>query len=189
MVLAYVQLFPSTTVGSAVALTHGSCTSPRFYVRHCPILLRAKRPLTSHRTWTAVPRFASGGVRMSSSTEPNKQQPTAKDLAKLYGGSYLGTSVGMSVVSFSVLYFLVYIGVDVRSLTNAFGNWLATTPLGRPAALDNISDAAGAAAIAYVAHKVTSPLRFPLTIAATPFVARFFSKQPEDASEGEEDSS
>lgn len=115
---------------------------------------------------------------MSANTGPSpKDQPSAQDLAKLYGGSYLGTSIGMSIVSFSVLYALVYIGVDVRSLTNAFGNWLATTPLGRPSALDNVSDAASAAAIAYVAHKVTSPLRFPLTIAATPLVARIFSEK------------
>lgn len=112
-----------------------------------------------------------------SSSKNDQQQPSAQDLAKLYGGSYLGTSIGMSIVSFSVLYALVYIGVDVRSLTNGFGNWLATTPLGRPAALDNVSDAASAAAIAYVAHKVTSPLRFPLTIAATPLVARIFSEK------------
>lgn len=81
----------------------------------------------------------------------------------------------MSIVSYAALYALVYAGVDVRSLTNAFADWLSSTPLGRPAALDNVPDAASAAAIAYVAHKVTSPLRFPLTIAATPFVARIFS--------------
>lgn len=108
-------------------------------------------------------------------TEPGKQ-PDAKQLAQLYGGSYLGTSIAMSIVSYAVLYALVYVGVDVRSFTNTVGTWLAATPLGRPAALDSVSDAASAAAIAYVAHKVTSPLRFPLTVAATPFVARFFSK-------------
>lgn len=81
----------------------------------------------------------------------------------------------MSLVSYAVLYALVYAGVDVRALTNAFGDFLAATPLGRPAVLNNVSDAAGAAAIAYVAHKVTSPLRFPLTLAATPFVAKVFS--------------
>lgn len=107
-------------------------------------------------------------------TEPPKKQ-TRKELARLYGGSYLGTSIGLSIISYALMYGLVYVGVDVRGITNAFGNWLATTPFGRPEALDNISDAASAAAIAYVAHKVTSPLRFPLTIAATPFVARLVS--------------
>lgn len=118
-------------------------------------------------------------VRTTPTMEANKSndKPTAQDLAKLYGGSYLGTSIGLSIISYAVLYALVYVGVDVRGITNAFGNWLATTPLGRPSALDNVSDAAGAAAIAYVAHKVASPLRFPLTIAATPFVARIFSKK------------
>lgn len=129
--------------------------------------------LLSHtmRTSTTV----SSATKPPPSPKKDQQQPTAQDLAKLYGGSYLGTSIAMSIVSFAVLYALVYIGVDVRSLTNGFGDWLGTTPLGRPAALDNVSDAASAAAIAYVAHKVTSPLRFPLTIAATPLVARIFS--------------
>lgn len=123
-------------------------------------------------------RMAADSSGPSNSTNDNTQQQTsAQELAKLYGGSYLGTSIGMSIVSFGVLYALVYVGVDVRSLTNAFGNWLATTPLGRPSALDNVSDAAGAAAIAYVAHKVTSPLRFPLTIAATPLVAGMFKEK------------
>lgn len=116
--------------------------------------------------------------RMDTEKPDLSDKPTAQEVAKLYGGSYLGTSIAMSIVSYAVLYALVYIGVDVRGITNAFGNWLATTPLGRPSALDNVSDAASAAAIAYVAHKVASPLRFPLTIAATPFVARIFSKKP-----------
>lgn len=132
-------------------------------------------------------RRARFNVRMTA-TEPNNSnspKPTAKQLAQIYGGSYLGTSIGLSVISFGAFYVLVYVGVDVRAITNAFGDWLATTPLGRPAALDNISDAASAAAIAYVAHKVTSPLRFPLTIAATPLVARFFSKSAADSNRSE----
>lgn len=116
--------------------------------------------------------------RMDTEEPKSGNKPTPQELAKLYGGSYLGTSIALSIVSYGVFYALVYVGVDVRGITNAFGNWLATTPLGRPSALDNVSDAASAAAIAYVAHKVASPLRFPLTIAATPFVARIFSKKP-----------
>lgn len=102
---------------------------------------------------------------------------TAKELAQLYGGSYLGTSIGLSIVSYIVLYFMVAAGVDVRSLINAFGDWLATTPIGRPSALDSISDTASTATLAYIAHKATSPLRFPLTVAATPVVAKAFSKK------------
>lgn len=109
-------------------------------------------------------------------TEPPKE-PTAKELAQLYGGSYLGTSIGLSLISFGVFYLLISAGVDIRSLLNGLGNWLATTPLGRPSGLDNISDSAGAAALAYIAHKATSPLRFPVTIAATPLVAKVFLKK------------
>lgn len=112
-------------------------------------------------------------------TEPGKQ-PTAKDLAALYGGAYIATSMGLSLISFSCFYFLVYIGVDVSVLTNHVADWLASTPLRRPAILDNVSDAASVAAIAYVAHKVTSPLRFPITIAVTPFVAKVFFKKGAD---------
>lgn len=151
----------------------------RAYVSRTPT--RVAHSCGSRRAGARRARHGACSPVVMSATEPGGEQPDAKELAKLYGGSYLGTSIAMSVVSYGVLYALVYVGVDVRSLTNSFGNWLASTPLGRPSALDNVSDAASAAAIAYVAHKVTSPLRFPLTIAATPLVARIFSSKQQDA--------
>lgn len=121
-------------------------------------------------------------IRMTKTEIPEqtKTQPTRKELAKLYGGSYLGTSIGLSLISYAALYFMIEAGVDVRGLVNAFGDWLSTTPLGKPEALDSVSDTASTAALAYIAHKVTSPLRFPLTIAATPIVARALSQSPPD---------
>jgi hypothetical protein len=101
---------------------------------------------------------------------------TAKELASRYGGAYLGTSVALSIVSFAAFYALIAVGVDVRGGIVALGDWLATTPLGRPAVLDNVSDVGGTFALAYVAHKATSPLRFPPTIVATEIVARFLGK-------------
>lgn len=110
-----------------------------------------------------------------SSPNPRGKETTAKELAQLYGGSYLGTSILLSIVSYIVLYFMIAAGVDVRGLVNAFGDLLAQTPIGRPSVLDNISDTASTATLAYIAHKATSPLRFPLTVAATPVMARAFS--------------
>lgn len=107
----------------------------------------------------------------------DSQQPTAKELAKLYGGSYLGTSIGLSIISYFVLYALIAVGVDIRTVMNALGDFLGSTPFGRPSAIDNISDTASTAALAYVAHKAMSPLRFPLTVAATPIVANIFSSR------------
>lgn len=115
--------------------------------------------------------MAGGGAR------DNSQQPTAKELAKLYGGSYIGTSIALSIVSYATFYVMVSAGFDVRALVNAFGDLLATTPIGRPDILDSIPDTASTAALAYIAHKATSPLRFPVTVAATPVVAKAFSRK------------
>lgn len=75
---------------------------------------------------------------------------------------------------------MIAAGVDVRALVNAFGDLLSHTPIGRPAVLDSVSDTASTATLAYIAHKAVSPLRFPLTVAATPAVAKVFSKRGED---------
>lgn len=113
-------------------------------------------------------------------------EPNAKELAKLYGGSYLGTSIGLSLVSYVVLYAMIAAGVDMSVLVNGFGDLLAATPIGRPSVLDSIPDTASTATLAYIAHKATSPLRFPLTVAATPVIARVFSKkEPNEATGGD----
>jgi Protein of unknown function (DUF1279) len=108
-------------------------------------------------------------------TEAGGQEarPTsAKELATRYGGAYLGTSIALSLVSFGALYAMIAVGVDVRSGIVGLGDWLATTPVGRPKALDSISESTGTFALAYIAHKASSPLRFPPTLVATEFVAR-----------------
>lgn len=104
------------------------------------------------------------------------KEPTAKEYAQLYGGSYLVTSIGLSILSYATLYGLITVGIDIRTLMNGLGNWLARTPLGRPNGLDSISDNASTAVLAYIVHKALSPLRFPVTIAATPIVASLFKK-------------
>ncbi|KAJ8908315.1 hypothetical protein NDN08_005028 [Rhodosorus marinus] len=100
----------------------------------------------------------------------------ATDLMKIYGGSYLATSISTSVVSLATFYFAIEAGFDVPSMVNSFGDWLATTPLGRPAVLEQVNPSMGTFALAYIAHKATSPARFPLVVAAVPYVAKFFKK-------------
>lgn len=140
----------------------------------------AGRPLHARHCGAAQLQAAGGAPRMAATeTEPDKK-PTSKELVKLYGGTYLATSVGISMLSFGCFYLLVSAGVDVSKLTNAVADLLSKTPIGRPTILDNISDSAGTVAVAYLAHKATGPIRFPLTIAVTPFVARFFAKKGDD---------
>lgn len=155
---------------------------------------RPLRSVCSHGHYSSPVRRPSLPV-MSRSTLPTDEKPatdlgrpaTAKDFAKLYGGSYLGTSIAMGIVSYSLWYFLIQAGVDVVALVQSLGDWLATTPVGRPAVLSRIDETVGTAALAYIAHKASSPLRFPLTIAATPIVARAFSKKKKVDEEAESD--
>lgn len=119
----------------------------------------------------------AGDSESDSERESTEKRPTSgKELAARYGGAYIGTSISLSLVSFGLFYALIAVGVDVKGGIIAFGDWLAGTPLGRPKVLDNISEAGGTFALAYIAHKATSPLRFPPTLVATEFVARALKK-------------
>lgn len=141
--------------------------APALPLRAAPCALLSRRALVAPVLRRCAP------VRMAAMDKKAK----AKEFAQLYGFSYVGTSVTMSAVSFAVWYALVAAGVDVRAVISALGDWLATTPVGRPSVLADISDSVGTATLAYIAHKASSPLRFPLTIAATPVVARAFSRR------------
>ncbi|CAI5522877.1 unnamed protein product, partial [Closterium sp. Naga37s-1] len=133
----------------------------------------------------------------------------AKDLLTRYGGAYLGTSIALSLVSFSLCYLLVDHGVDVAGLLDSFGlhvdstreavgtfaiacaayNALLTpfslppSPLFSPHQfglhVDSTGEAVGTFAIAYAAHKALSPVRFPPTVALTPVVAGWLGKNKE----------
>lgn len=96
----------------------------------------------------------------------------AKDLAVTYGPAFFATSTMSSVVSMSLWYTAVRSGVDVQSLVVGLGDWLSNTPVGRPSALDQINNSVGAFALAYIAHKASSPIRFPFVVAMTPYVAK-----------------
>lgn len=121
----------------------------------------------------------SGGEGPDNSKVKRTSKEMAKELLTLYGPVYLGTSISFAAISFAFFYVLVSSGVDVRHFVEVFGDWLEKTPLGRPAVLDQLSPQIGAVALAYIAHKATSPLRFPLTVAAVPFVAKLLKKRPQ----------
>jgi Protein of unknown function (DUF1279) len=153
--------------------------------RPCTALARA--PVAAPRARPAVgaaaARLAARPARMCAQPAggaPGGRPKTAKDTLARYGGAYLGTSVALSLLSFGVLYVAIDAGVDVKPGLRAFGDFLAGTPLGRPAALDSIGETGSTMALAYIAHKVTSPLRFPPTLLLTEFVAKAVGKDTGD---------
>ncbi|CAI5535279.1 unnamed protein product [Closterium sp. Naga37s-1] len=95
----------------------------------------------------------------------------AKDLLTRYGGAYLGTSIALSLVSFSLCYLLVDQGVDVAGLLDSFGLHVDSTgeavgtsatacaarkaPFG--SACGQHRGGGGYLSIAYAAHKTLSP--------------------------------
>ncbi|GJP54564.1 hypothetical protein CLOM_g13637 [Closterium sp. NIES-68] len=111
---------------------------------------------------TAADAPATGNPKARSNAE------VAKDLLTRYGGAYLGTSICLSLVSFSLCYVLVDQGVDVAGLLDSFGLHV-----------DSTGEAVGTFAIAYAAHKALSPVRFPPTVALTPVVAGWLGKRQE----------
>jgi hypothetical protein len=94
------------------------------------------------------------------------------ELLKKYGGAYLLTSTSLALVSFGLCYALVSNGVDVAGLLSNFGIEVNTT-----------SETVGTTGLAYAIHKALSPVRFPPTVALTPWVAaKIFKKEtPETA--------
>merc|ERR550537_554353 len=87
---------------------------------------------------------------------------TAKDLLVQYGGAYLATSICLAAISYALCYVLISTGVDVAALLSRIPG----------ISVSSTSEKVGTAALAYVAHKAASPIRFPPTVALTPFVAK-----------------
>mmetsp|Transcript_333 Transcript_333/g.436 ORF Transcript_333/g.436 Transcript_333/m.436 type:complete len:214 (-) Transcript_333:346-987(-) len=92
---------------------------------------------------------------------------SAKSLLAKYGIAYLATSIPLAIVSFTICYALVDLGVDVVALLDNLG-----IPVG------DTSEKVGTFAIAYTAHKAASPIRFPPTVMLTPVVAKLIGKEP-----------
>ncbi|PRQ32520.1 hypothetical protein RchiOBHm_Chr5g0047271 [Rosa chinensis] len=89
----------------------------------------------------------------------------AKELLAKYGGAYLATSIALSIISFSLCYALISVGVDVQALLQKVG--ISGSEAG---------EKVGTFALAYAAHKAASPIRFPPTVALTPVVAGWIGK-------------
>ncbi len=104
--------------------------------------------------------FKSGGNKEGKAVQ-------AKDLLAKYGSAYLVTSISLSLVSFSLCYVLISAGVDVPALLAKVGIQASSQ-----------TETAGTVALAYAAHKAASPIRFPPTVALTPFVANAIGKKP-----------
>ncbi|PWA91931.1 hypothetical protein CTI12_AA085820 [Artemisia annua] len=103
----------------------------------------------------------------SSKEEGNKSKgDQAKELLTKYGGAYLATSITLSLISFSLCYFLISAGVDVQSLLQKVG-----------ISANETGEKVGTFALAYAAHKAASPIRFPPTVALTPIVANWIGKK------------
>ncbi|XP_050367739.1 uncharacterized protein LOC126786075 [Argentina anserina] len=89
----------------------------------------------------------------------------AKELLAKYGGAYLATSITLSIISISLCYVLISVGVDVQALLQKVG--ISSNEAG---------EKVGTFALAYAAHKAASPIRFPPTVALTPVVAGWIGK-------------
>merc|ERR1712167_221758 len=94
---------------------------------------------------------------------------SAKDLLVKYGSAYLVTSITLAIISFSICYALVANGVDAAALVSKLPGIDVDT--------GSTAETASTAAIAYVVHKASSPIRFPPTVALTPVVAGIMGKE------------
>mmetsp|Transcript_31246 Transcript_31246/g.67315 ORF Transcript_31246/g.67315 Transcript_31246/m.67315 type:complete len:202 (+) Transcript_31246:86-691(+) len=99
----------------------------------------------------------------------SEKKASAKGLLTKYGSAYLLTSISFAIVSFSLCYFLVSVGIDVPALLGKLGLHVSSG-----------GEKVGRVAIAYAAHKAASPIRFPPTVALTPVVAQLMGKKGED---------
>jgi len=117
----------------------------------------------------------AGGDETDASATPSRMD-MAKALLKRYGSAYLFTSISLSLVSITVFYFLVAGGVDVAGLLEKVGINVNAT-----------SESFGTFALAYAAHKASSPIRFGPTVALTPLVAKWLGKEIVDDDDDDDD--
>ena len=124
------------------------------------------------RVWKSDARAEGGGDGENRGGESPSRMDMAKNLLKRYGSAYLATSISLSLISITVFYFLVAGGIDVAALLEKIGITVNAT-----------SEQFGTFALAYAAHKASSPIRFGPTVALTPLVARWMGKDVDDAEE------
>ncbi|GJD09501.1 hypothetical protein Gasu2_37490 [Galdieria sulphuraria] len=100
-----------------------------------------------------------------------------RQLVATYGVTFIVVSAVISVCSYLLSLLLVYVGMDVEGLLQTLGHWLEGTPVGRPSFLDKLSPQLGSLAVAYLLHRLTSPLRIPLCIALTRYISKWRSRR------------
>ena len=122
--------------------------------------------------WKVFKSDASKGGDAEDGDVGVSRMDMAKKLLKRYGSAYLLTSISLSLVSITVFYFLVAGGVDVAGLLEKVGITVNAT-----------SEQFGTFALAYAAHKGSSPIRFGPTVALTPLVAKWLGKEVDDEDE------
>ncbi|KAJ8641570.1 hypothetical protein MRB53_018264 [Persea americana] len=140
----------------------------------CRALQETKDPKTDPSAEEITQKFGlEAGLWKIFSSEEGKEETKeksktdqAKELLAKYGGAYLATSISLSLISFSLCYALVSLGIDVQALLQKVG--ISTNEAG---------EKVGTFALAYAAHKAASPIRFPPTVALTPIVASWIGKK------------
>ncbi|XXG65096.1 hypothetical protein AAC387_Pa05g2886 [Persea americana] len=139
----------------------------------CRALQETKDPKTDPSAEEITQKFGlEAGLWKIFSSEEGKEETEksktdqAKELLAKYGGAYLATSISLSLISFSLCYALVSLGIDVQALLQKVG--ISTNEAG---------EKVGTFALAYAAHKAASPIRFPPTVALTPIVASWIGKK------------
>lgn len=100
-----------------------------------------------------------------------------RHLVATYGATFIVVSVIMSVTSFLLSLLVVSVGVDVKGFLEQLGNWLETTTFGKPSFFDKLSPQLGSVAMAYLVHRLTSPLRFPLCVAVTRYIGKLRTRR------------
>ncbi|KMS65571.1 hypothetical protein BVRB_034620, partial [Beta vulgaris subsp. vulgaris] len=88
-----------------------------------------------------------------------------KRCIKLYGPTAIACHIGLSLTSLAGWYGVVSYGVDVVHILEQFG-----------VPESSIASNTGTFALAYLIHKMTVPVRVPLTLAATPYFAKYAPK-------------
>lgn len=154
-----------------LAVTHAWSPSPRHAVRTTTALastIKEKQATSSSTTNSLEETTEKYGLEAGLfESMKAKDGETAKSLLKKYGIAYLATSIPLALVSFVICYVLVDSGVDVSGLLSKVGIEAGST-----------ETTAGTFAIAYAAHKLASPIRFPPTVILTPIVAKILFDGP-----------
>jgi len=139
-----------------------------------------QKRIVSFRNIHVIAQLQKDKSEQSENKVTNKKTPQkelASQLLTLYGPIYLSVSIALSGVSFLSLYLLIRSGVDVTNWFRWLNDRLEEMSFGRLQLLQNISPDLGTVAVAYICHKALSPVRFPITVAATPFVARWWKNR------------